>query len=216
MSHTCVLCGSKTTSFKHPRFQMLFHECPVCLLITKDESIHISESEEISIYLRHENSLDNHGYVNYLMNYIEQGVLPYIKEGNVLDFGSGPEPVLSHLLKSLGFQVDLYDYYFAPEKIYEDKQYDLITSTEVIEHIKNPVEAFHLFHKHLKPNGILSLMTLFYPKDKNTFFDWFYIRDHSHITFFAPETMLYIAKKTGFELLDHNAHRITVLKCLKT
>lgn len=216
MSHTCVICGSKTKSFKHPRFQMLFHECPVCLLITKDESNHISESEELSIYLRHENSLDNHGYVNYLMNFIEQGVLPYKTYGEVLDFGSGPEPVLAHLLTSHGFKVDCYDYYFAREKVYEHKQYDLMTCTEVIEHIKDPLKTFELFHQHIKKDGILSLMTLFYPKDKDVFFDWFYIRDHSHISFFAPETMMYLASKTGFELLDHNAHRITVFKCLKT
>ena len=215
MNHTCILCGSKTTSFKHPRFNMLFHECPVCRLITKDESIYISESEELNVYLKHENSLDNHGYVNYLMNFIEQGVLPYLKHGETLDFGSGPEPVLSHLLKSLGFTVDCYDYYFSPVKVYEHKQYDLITSTEVIEHIKDPLSTFYLFHNHLKPNGILSLMTLFYPKDKDIFFDWFYIRDPSHISFFAPETMFYIAQKVGFELLDHNAHRITVFKCVK-
>ena len=213
MSHPCVLCGSKTNAFKHPRFHMLFHACPSCGLIAKDASLFIESSEEVNIYLTHQNSLDNIGYVNYLTNFIEQAVKPYLKEGHILDYGSGPEPVLAHLLSTVfHYHVDIYDIYFAKERVYTDQSYDLITSTEVIEHIQNPTEIFKFFHSHLKKGGILSIMTLFYPTDQEAFFNWFYIRDKSHVTFYAPKTMTYIAKHFGFELLFHNDHRITVFK----
>ncbi|TNF08761.1 MAG: class I SAM-dependent methyltransferase [Bacillota bacterium] len=213
MKRNCPLCNHETSSFIHEKFGIVFHECPHCELIFKDSSNYINESAELDVYLRHQNSLENIGYVNYLMNFIEQGVTPFIQSGKALEFGSGPSPVLAHLLKThYKFEVDIYDYYFSPHKIYEGKTYDLITSTEVIEHIQKPEKVFELFHALLNQQGILSLMTLFYPKDRDVFKDWFYIRDPSHVTFYTPKTMTYIAETFGFELLFHNDYRVTVFK----
>lgn len=212
MEPYCKICGSLTHAFEHPRTHVLFHECPNCEFIFKDENQYISETEEIKIYHQHENSLDNIGYVNYLQNFIDQAVMPYKSKGTSLDFGSGPEPVLSILLKNMGYEVDIYDYYFAQDKVYEQKTYDLITSTEVVEHLRDPLPIFNMLSSHLKPQGILSIMTLFYPKDKETFFDWFYIRDKSHVSFYSPKTMQEIANKINLELLDHNGYRIAVMK----
>jgi len=213
MKHHCILCNHETTSFTHEKFGIVFHECPHCELIYKDSSSYINESDELKVYLKHQNSLENIGYVNYLTNFLEQGVLPFIQKGKALEFGSGPTPVLAHLLRTqYHFDVDIYDYYFSPQKVYEGKTYDLITSTEVIEHIQQPQGVFKLFHELLNQGGILSLMTLFYPKDKDVFMDWFYIRDPSHVTFYTPKTMAFIAFQFGFELLFHNDYRVTVFK----
>ena len=213
MDFKCVLCGSVTECFKHPRFQMIFHQCQTCGLIMKDPSIFVDSKQEIKIYESHENSLEDKGYVNFLTNFIEQGVIPYISTGDALDYGSGPNPVLAHILKhEFGFTVDTYDYYFEPTKIFLNKTYDLITSTEVVEHVQSPKEVFKTLYNHLKPGGILSIMTLFYPQDRLAFFDWFYIRDRSHVVFYSPKTIEYIADSFGFELLFHNNHRVAVFK----
>ena len=59
--------------------------------------------------------------------------LLYHQGKNTLDFGSGPQPVFGKILEEkYGFNVDLYDYYFSPEKVYIGNKYDLITCTEVI------------------------------------------------------------------------------------
>jgi SAM-dependent methyltransferase len=153
------------------------------------------------------------GYVNYLNNFIDTAVLPFIHKGKVLDFGSGPNPVLSFLLKKSGsFDVDIYDYYYSPHKIYENKTYDLITATEVIEHLQDPLEYFKLFYALLNQGGFLSIMTLFKPNNHAEIFTWFYIRDQSHVSFFNEQSLQALADLVGFKLIYHNDYRVAVFK----
>ncbi len=210
---SCIICGHETTSFKHPRFDIVFHECDFCEFIFKDEKNHITHDEELMVYDLHQNSIENIGYVNYLNNFIDTAVTPFIQMGKVLDFGSGPNPVLKQLLsKSFSFDVDIYDFFYSPLKVYENQKYDLITSTEVVEHFQDPLSYFKLFYELLSPNGILSIMTLFHPKTHQEIFDWFYIRDKSHVSFFTIKTMQYIADTLGFNLIYDNDYRVVVFK----
>lgn len=208
----CKVCKQPTTAFRHPRFEMLFHACPHCRLITKDEANYISLEEEYQIYEQHNNSPDSAGYLNYLTNFLDAAVLPHVKTGLALDFGSGPNPVLSQLLEKQGFEVTLYDYFYAPDTDYLTRTYDLITSTEVVEHIQQPMAAFETLASLLKPGGILSIMTLFHPDDQDDFCDWFYIRDPSHVSFFTPRTMQVMAALTGLVMIDTNHYRYVVMK----
>ncbi|MFH1694025.1 MAG: class I SAM-dependent methyltransferase [Bacillota bacterium] len=209
----CKICGKQTISYRHPRFDMVFHECQYCGFIFKDEANYVSLREEIKKYDEHHNEDDNMGYVNFLTDFIEAAVLPYIQTGKALDFGSGPNPVLSKIMRnSYGFDVDIYDLYYAKEKVYKNQVYDLITSTEVVEHLKSPMDAFILFYKHLKPGGILSIMTLFHPRNKEMLFDWFYIRDKTHVSFYTVQTMRIIAEKFNFEFIETNDYRYTVFR----
>lgn len=209
----CKICGHDTISYQHPKMDILFHECTNCEFIFKDEINYVSREKEIKKYDEHHNSLDDVGYVNFLTDFIESAVWPFIKAGKALDFGSGPSPILAAILKDVyHFDVDIYDLYYAIDKIYEKKLYDLITTTEVIEHLIDPLKAFQLFHKHLKPQGILSIMTLFHPKDKDTLFNWHYIRDDTHISFFTLKTLRYIANLYHFDLIDTNDYRYAVFR----
>ncbi|MBU1093466.1 MAG: class I SAM-dependent methyltransferase [Firmicutes bacterium] len=209
----CKICGHETISYHHPKTKILFHECLNCEFIFKDKLHHASQAQELKKYDEHQNNLQDVGYVNFLTDFIQSAVYPYIKEGKVLDFGSGPTPVLAAILKDqYHFDVDIYDLYYASTKIYENQIYDLITTTEVIEHLSNPIQAFQLFYDHLKPSGILSVMTLFHPKNQEQFFDWHYVRDLTHISFFTLKTMKVIAQNLNFELLDTNDYRYVVLK----
>jgi len=209
----CKICGSDTISYVHPKFHTLYHECENCEFIFKDPKHYVSIKEELEKYEQHHNNLENIGYVNYLTDFIESAIIPFIIEGQALDFGSGPAPILAHLLKNnYRFDVDIFDLYYAIDKVYENKTYHLITSTEVVEHLQNPLETFDLFFKHLKPNGILSIMTLFHPKDRALFFDWHYIRDHTHVSFFTPKTLRMIAKIYDLNFIDTNDYRYAVFK----
>jgi 2-polyprenyl-3-methyl-5-hydroxy-6-metoxy-1,4-benzoquinol methylase len=123
-------------------------------------------------------------------DFIEVAIVPYLKKiQTVLDFGSGPTPVFAELLKRRGLEVDIYDLYYAPKKVYEGKSYDLITSTEVFEHLSQPLEILQLLTEHLKERGYIALMTKFPPKEDEAFLNWWYRRDPTHISFLRQRVL---------------------------
>jgi len=206
---SCKLCSSKTYEISHPKFGV-YDVCQLCDFISKQSKWIISEEEEKSIYDTHQNSLEDPRYVDYFRKFLNCAVLKHIeKDSVVLDFGSGPSPVLAQLLeRDYHLKVDIYDYYYSPTKVYESKQYDLITSTEVVEHFLSPLDYFELFVAHLKPGGVLAIMTQFHPCDDQLFLKWHYIRDLSHIAFYTVTTMIHIAKRVGLEMIytDHKRY----------
>lgn len=208
----CKICGQSTKSYPHPKFKMVFHECEHCELIFKDASLYVSAELEKEQYDYHENDEENQGYVNYLTNFLEASLYPFFKQGKVLDFGSGPNPVLQKILNKDGFQTEIYDMYYADEPSVLNNRYDAITSTEVIEHLKDPVSYFMQFNQMLHMGGYLALMTLFHQKDQIHFFNWFYIRDITHVCFYTPKTISILAKLSGFEVMYTNGHRYITLK----
>ncbi len=211
---TCKICGSKNViNYKHPTFDMLFHECRDCEVIYKDEKNRISLKDELDVYNLHENTIDNIGYVNYLSNFVDATLASRLKTGHILDFGSGPNPVLKYILETkYNYKVDIYDYFYHEDEAVFKSKYDAITSTEVFEHLWEPKEILDKLYSSLKPNGILAIMTLFHPKDQIEFFDWFYIRDPSHVTFYTPKTFEMLGKMYGFTVIDTNHYRYITLK----
>jgi hypothetical protein len=197
----CKVCNSNTTIISHPKFGDYYY-CENCEFIAKRDLNKLDKGEKLR-YCKHNNSIENKGYVDYLYKFIEVAVLPYVGDGRQgLDFGSGPSPVLAMLLeKKQNFRMDIYDYFFSPIKIYIGKKYDLVTSTEVVEHLNDPLQYFDLFSRLLKSNGILVLMTQFHKNDKDHFFKWPYIRDKSHVSFYTLKTMEYIAAKVGLKII---------------
>jgi len=148
-----------------------------------------------------------------LKGYIEKAISPY-KDTiyKVLDFGCGESPVLSSLLREEGYEVDIYDKFFSAKKTYRRKTYDLITATEVIEHLPDPLSTFKLFRSLLNKDGIISIMTLFHPQEDTQFIDWWYRRDRTHISFYSPVTVKYLADIFNMKLLICDNKNIFVLQ----
>lgn len=208
----CKVCGFATESFQSTEFNIWFHYCSRCQFIFKDKEDILDEKEELKIYLLHENSIEDERYLDFFQKFIDETICQYQPSGNkILDFGSGPEPVLAYLLETkYNMDVDIHDVFFSPEKVYQGKKYGGITSTEVIEHLRDPVKYFDLFKRHLQDDGYLYIMTLFHGNDKRRFLKWHYIRDMSHISFFTPKTLKYIAQLTGLNLIYTNDIRYAV------
>lgn len=198
----CILCSERTRKIHQPQFGD-YYCCSNCELISKDEDHIISQTDELEIYNNHQNSIEDPKYVEYFYRFLNDAVFPYTTSGKQgLDFGSGPSPVLAQILsRNHDYQMDIYDLFYAPERVYEGQKYDLVTSTEVVEHLENPIEYFGLFSKLLKPDGILAIMTSFHQNDDLAFLDWHYIRDRSHISFYTPRTMEFIATKVGLKII---------------
>lgn len=209
MQLECKICGAVCHEIAYKKIKSRYHACTKCEFIFKDESCLISDEQALKIYTNHNNSIHDPVYQAYFREFINTCIEGYISgQIEILDFGSGPEPVLAHLLKKdYAYSVDVYDVFFSPEKVYEGKLYDLITATEVVEHLETPIAYFELFKSLLKPGGLLAVMTQFHHCDVERFEHWHYRRDESHVSFFTPKTMAVIAERTGFEILFIDAHK---------
>lgn len=130
----------------------------------------------------------------------------------VLDFGCGPSPVLAYLLQTPTNTVRYFDPYFFPDTAYTSHQYDLITSTEVFEHLANPHTVLAHLASLLAPKGHLALMTHFHYDDRERFAAWWYPKDPTHITFYTPHTFEILGQKTGLHVKGHNGKNVIVLK----
>lgn len=198
----CKICNNEVSTFKDVKKDLIYYRCLSCGFVSLDDKFMVNQTEEKKKYDQHNNSLENEGYVQMFEAFIDEAIAPYKQNiHKALDFGSGPEPVLSKLLEFRGFEVDIYDLYYAPKKVYESKKYDLITSTEVFEHLSKPLDVLTLLVKHLNPQAYMALMTKFPPNEDEAFLAWWYRRDPTHISFFTPQSFEVMADKVGLSVV---------------
>ena len=191
MIATCALCKSEDTVLFHKSENREYHHCLVCDVVFVPSSFFVSTQDEKAKYDNHKNTPEDKGYCDFLDKLLVplQG---YLKEGDKgLDFGSGPGPTLSVLMQKRGYAMDIYDIFYHDSLEVFEKQYDFITSTEVIEHLHSPLAEIEKLWSCLKAGGALGLMTAFRVEDFST---WYYKRDMTHIIFFTPATFAWIAK----------------------
>jgi len=211
--YACKVCNAKTTLIEDVKKKLFYYRCMDCGFVYLDDSHRVNSMEEKRKYDQHNNSLENEGYVQMFEDFIELSIAPYLANiKKVLDFGSGPEPVFSKLLERRGLEVEIYDLYYSPQKVYEGNRYDLITSTEVFEHLSKPLETLELLVAHLNSNGYIVLMTKFPPKEDKAFLDWWYRRDPTHISFFTPKSFEVMAEKVGLKVLKTINENIIVFQ----
>ncbi|OUS03119.1 methyltransferase, partial [Gammaproteobacteria bacterium 54_18_T64] len=121
-----------------------------------------------------------------------------------LDFGSGPGPTLSLMLEEAGHRVELYDPNYAPDEGVFSRQYDFITSSEVVEHLRAPGLELERLWTLLKPGGVLAIMTK-RVIDQNAFARWHYKNDPTHIVFFSEQTFQWLGKQWQVEPVFYSA-----------
>ncbi len=211
MINYCKICGAITVPWHYAKQKVDFHYCEVCEFIAKDDSAIMSSENELERYNDHNNDATDPNYIAYFKTFLEDAVFPFIKAGKIgLDFGSGPQPVLANLLEGqYHYQMTIYDLFYAKNLGYKNQQYDLITVTEVVEHLQDPLHYFKHFKELLLPAGILAVMTQFHQNDPQKFMGWYYMRDHSHISFFTPKTMVIIAQMVGLDVIYSNGIKNT-------
>ena len=208
----CKICSKSVRTIYDDQYDHDYYYCSNCEFIFLDESKVISPDQEKKEYSFHQNSFENEGYVNRFCEFIDKAIRPYkSKIKTALDFGSGPGPVLAELLRKEGFKTDIYDKHFAAEPVYLNKKYDLITATEVFEHLKNPLSTLRLLKSHLNKNGILAIMTLFHQNNDEHFKKWWYRRDSTHIAFYTPKTFECMADLLEMKVLMKDEKNVCVV-----
>lgn len=199
----CPLCNSEKNTHYYEDKLREYWQCHNCHLIFVPSQFHLNEAEEQKVYDLHENNPADSGYRNFLSRLItplhetlsETGIQP---PASGLDFGAGPGPTLSLMLEEAGYSMAIYDHYYARHPEVLAQEYDFITSTEVWEHLSQPQQVIDQLFSILKPKGIIGVMTKRIPR--TPFENWHYIKDPTHITFFADETFKFIAEKYQCEL----------------
>ncbi|MCC5935201.1 MAG: class I SAM-dependent methyltransferase [Candidatus Cyclonatronum sp.] len=206
----CPLCREAVNLRPFPgQDQRRYQLCLNCKLISVLPADRTDAQEEQHRYKTHNNGPEFEGHVRFLMNAIEPA-LPYLKPGSRgLDYGCGHVPTLSVLLNRRGFDCLDYDLYFFPEL--PAGPFDFIFSTETFEHFGEPAADISRIAALLRPGGILTVMTLFWQSEE-MFLKHFYFRDTTHFVFYHEDTMQWIAKTYGLELLFSDAYRVMVFR----
>jgi SAM-dependent methyltransferase len=186
-----------------------YYNCNDCGFIFIDERYLATKEEELAEYELHENTIENKGYVQMFENFMKEGFYPYAKScKRVLDFGCGPGPVLSELIRRNGYEVEVYDIFYSPD--IPEGLFDFVTSTEVFEHFINPLKEIEFILSLMKKGAYLSIMTQYHPNDSKKFEDWWYNREVTHISFYTEKTFEYIASKYDLDYVYNNKKNISV------
>lgn len=192
----CLLCGSDTKEFKIWK-EREFLQCTHCesLMVTLDS--YLSLEDEKKRYEEHENDVEDIGYQTFVSPIVNE-VLKHQKSDDVgLDFGAGTGPVITKLLKDSGYQIEIYDPFFANDQEKLKKAYDYIVCCEVMEHFHQPIKEFKTLRALLKPGGTLYLKTKLYGSHVK-FDGWNYKNDPTHVFIYHEKALHYIKETFGF------------------
>jgi len=196
----CPLCGSATAGFWQEAQGRPYRRCGDCRLAFLDPGFLPSPEAEKAEYDLHENDPADPGYRRFLSRLVDR-MLPLLPTGaSGLDFGCGPGPAIAAMMCEHGLDVVNYDPLYAPARASLSRQYDFVTCTEVAEHFHRPARDFAILQQVLKPGGILGLMTQPLTEDID-FPHWWYAREISHVSFYAPATMAWLAAHFGWQPL---------------
>ena len=192
----CPLCSDSSPELYYEDRLRIYYQCRECSLVfVPPEYLPVPEKEK-ERYEHHNNNAADPGYIKFL----ERLYLP-LKERIVpgasgLDYGCGPEPVLSGMFRKAGFNMTEYDYFFCPDPSFREGEYDFIAVCETAEHFHHPGKEFRLIWSLLKATGWLGVMT---DRDFNRkkFSGWYYKEDSTHVCFYSDETFRYLGRLWG-------------------
>ena len=195
----CPLCNYNLTESFYRDSYREYLKCSNCDFVFVPKIYHLSENGERARYDSHNNNPEDDRYRNFLSQLLSPLQERIPKNASGLDFGSGPGPTLSLMLEECGYSVDLYDKFYAKNDIVFEKQYDFITASEVVEHLRQPFVELSRLMGLLKSNGVLAIMTQILTPQKD-FEQWYYKNDPSHIGFFSEKALNCLAQKWQAEL----------------
>jgi len=189
----CVLCGASTRLWFADSWRHYFH-CRQCRLVHVPACQHLSTEQEKAQYDLHENRVDDPRYRQFLKRLADPVLTRVAAPARGLDFGCGPGPALADILSGAGLDMHCYDPFYYPNRHLLSGTYQLITATEVVEHLARPGEELRHIWSLLESGGWLGIMTSWLP-DLQDFAQWHYRRDPTHICFFSSETFLWLATR---------------------
>ena len=189
----CIVCKNQKAAIFTNIKQKKYWNCSYCEAIFLDKEFYLNSNDEYKHYLTHNNDVNDERYKKFLSNLMFPLIDRIKLKSNGLDYGCGPGPALSLMLREKGYQMSNFDPFFHPKKSNLLKKYDFISCSETVEHFHNPFDEFTRFNELLNDGGIIGIMTNFHSEEK-IFENWYYIKDPTHVVFYNKKTFLIIAK----------------------
>jgi len=210
------LCENVDTAFFAREQRKEYWQCRVCGLTFALPMYFPKPKDEKKRYDQHNNSPDDPKYRAYLNGFLDK-LLPYLTpNSNGLDYGCGPGPTASVIMKEKGHSVVNFDPFYFPDSTGTvfTTTYDFITCSETAEHFFKPRLEFARFDSLLRPKadracyvGVMTEPMV----TKEQFSQWFYIRDLTHVCFYSQRTMQWIAQHHNWTICVSDKN-ITVFK----
>ena len=195
----CPLCNSQDNTLYSQDKTGEYRICSVCSLVFVLKKYYLDAQAEKARYDLHTNSSDDAGYRKYLTKVSDPVIKRIDKDAHGLDFGSGPGPTLSIIFEDAGFNMKIYDHFYARDEDVFKLKYNFITSTEVVEHLYKPKVVLDKLWSLLNENGLLCILTQVYPCQE-AFSSWYYKNDPTHVCFFSLKTLSWLAQLWQAEL----------------
>jgi len=169
-----------------------------------------SEAQAAREYRLHQNVVDDPGYRRFLSR-LADPLCAQLQAGACgLDFGCGPGPALSELMRERGHPTALYDPLFFPDPSTLQQRYAFICCSEVAEHFRQPRCEFQRLRALLAPGGVLAVMTQ-WRRDEAEFAGWRYVHDPTHVCFYRERTLRWIADLMDLRVV-HCAANVALLR----
>ncbi|MBE7442733.1 MAG: class I SAM-dependent methyltransferase [Flavobacteriales bacterium] len=101
---------------------------------------------------------------------------------------------------------------------FEDNMFDVIISSEVIEHINNPVEEMQQFHRLLRKGGLVYITTPNFNAIERYLLkgDYEIIEYPEHLSYYTPTTIDLLLTNNGFKKLKITTTGISVARIKKS
>jgi len=208
---TCPLCDTAAETVFYRDSTRDYFRCHACYLIFVLPSQHLSPTEEKKRYDLHQNSPEDPAYRQFLNRLFEPLVSRLPAGSRGLDFGSGPGPTLSVMFEEAGHSMAVYDTFYAPNPDLLEAEYDFVTATEVLEHLRESGRELSRLWQCVVPGGWLGIMTKL-ARDVGAFSKWHYKNDVTHVCFFSHETFEWLAEKWQAEVTFIGSDVVLFLK----
>jgi len=177
-----------------------YRVCARCALVHVPRRWHLPAHEERAYYDLHQNRVDDPRYRRFLSRLADPVLERLRLPAEGLDFGCGPGPALAAMLEERGVAIRLYYRYFHADPAAFERVYDLVTLSEVAEHLAAPAMELDRLWALLRPGGWCGIMTRRLPAPER-FADWHYRRDPTHVAFYAAATFEFLAARWGAGLV---------------
>lgn len=201
----CPLCEGTALAELARVEDLPYLRCARCRLTFLHPDHRLPPGQERARYEEHENDPADPRYRAFLDRLAGPLAARLAPGMEGLDYGSGPGPTLSRMLEERGFPMEIWDPFFAPDPAPLERRYDFVTCTETAEHFFEPGEELRRLDGLLRRPGWLALMTRVLEDDEG-FSEWWYVRDPTHVSFYRPETLEWIALARGWSLERPRTH----------